>query len=603
MEKVQEGVQKKEKKKVSFWRIFWPSLTAATIVSLAGFLFWVFVISSLFQETPFVVKDKTVLHMKLDGAIGERTQTSFDANSLSVNDQIGLATILHGLKTAKSDKKIKGVFLEIDGLQCGLGAARELRKAINDFESTGKFVVAYYKGEYVSTKALYVSSAANESYGFPSTNLQFLGLGSERMFYKKLLDKLDVEMQVIRGSNNDFKSAVEPYFLEKMSDSARHQAQVYMDGLWGDMLTDISKDRGIDATELDAIASNADIRNVRDAVEHKLIGAVKYRDEVLKIIAKKLKLKKSSDIEFLSFKKYAKKRFMADQLQYEDDKNPNIAVILAEGGISTSGQEMTSKEICKLLRKAREEKSVKAVVFRVNSPGGSALASDEIWREVQLTTESKPVIVSMGDVAASGGYYVAAPASVIFAEPTTITGSIGVFGVIPFTGDMLENKLGITFDRVTTNEHSSMTTNRRLTESEYKIIQEEVDDIYNDFLNRVATGRGMTTERVNEIARGRVWTGRDALRVGLVDKLGGLQDAIDYAAKEAKIKSRKIAYYPLIKESPLEKLMEQLDEADANMRFEQNGMPEELSQWYNQVKKLEDFHGIQMRLPYELTIY
>lgn len=602
MEKVQAPVIVTEKKKRLFWRVFWPSLIAASVVSIMGFLFWLFVISALFQETPFVVKDKTVLHMKLDGPIGERTETSFDPNNLSVNNQLGLATILHGIKAAKTDKSIKGIFLEIDVLQCGLASARELRKAINDFETTGKFVVAYYKGEYVSTKALYVSSAANESYGFPSTNIQFIGLGSERMFFKKLLEKLDVEMQVIRGSNNDFKSAVEPFFLEKMSDSSRHQAQVYMDGLWNDILIDMSRDRGVNAAKLDTIASKADIRNVRDAVEQELIGAVKYRDQVLKIIANKLKIKKSSDIEFLSFSTYAKERFTEDQMRF-DIEDPNIAVILAEGGISASGDEMTSKEICKLIREAREKKSVKAIVFRINSPGGSALASDEIWREVKLTRESRPVIVSMGDVAASGGYYVAAPATVIFAEPTTITGSIGVFGVIPYTGAMLENKLGITFDRVTTNEHSSMTTNRRLTDSELGIIQEEVDNIYQDFLNRVATGRGMTTERVNEIARGRVWTGRDALRVGLVDRLGGLQDAINYAVKEAKIKNRKIAYYPRIKESPLDVILNQLDQIDATISMEQNGMPEELRQWYNQIKRLEEFRGIQMRLPYELTIY
>lgn len=594
----------KEKKKVSFWRIFWPSLIAAFLVSLGGFIFWLIVIGSFLQETPFEVKDKTVLHMKLDGAIGERTDASFDPNSLSLNDQIGLATILHGIRSAKIDKKIKGIFLEIDGLQCGMASARELRKAINDFESSGKFVVAYYKGEYISTKALYVSTAADESYGFPTSNVQFLGLGSERMFFKKLFDKIDVEMQVIRGSNNDFKSAVEPFFLEKMSDSARHQAQVYMDGIWNDVLTDIAKDRGLEVAELDSIASNAEVRDVRDAVEKKMIGAIKYRDEVLQIIAKKLKLKKANQIEFMSFTKYAKNRFKEDQQRFIDEEvEPNVAVILAEGGITTSGDEMTSKEICKLIRKARENKSVKAVVFRVNSPGGSALASDEIWREVQLTNKKKPVIVSMGDLAASGGYYVAAPASVIFAEPTTITGSIGVFGVIPYTGDMLENKLGITFDRVTTNKHSAMTTNRRLTESELKIIQEEVNDIYQQFLKRVAAGRGLTTENVNVIARGRVWTGRDAMRVGLVDKMGGLQEAIEFAVKEAKIKSRKIAYYPLLKENPLEAILQQLDDTDSNIRIERSGMPEEMRQWYARIRKLEDFHGIQMRLPYELTIY
>ena len=209
----------------------------------------------------------------------------------------------------------------------------------------------------------------------------------------------------------------------------------------------------------------------------------------------------------------------------------------------------------------------------------------------------------MGDVAASGGYYVAAPASIIFAEPTTITGSIGVFGVIPFTGDMLENKLGITFDCVTTNKHSSMTTNRRLTDGEMTIIQDEVDDIYSQFLKRVATGRGLTTDDVNVIARGRVWTGRDAMRVGLVDKLGGLEDAIDYAVKKAKIKLRKVVYYPIFEENALEVLLQELDEAESNVRVEKSGMPEELRNWYAQIRRLEDFHGIQMRLPYELRIY
>jgi len=591
-----------EKNKVSFWRIFWPSLTAAALVSVLGFILWLVVLGSLFQDVPFTVKEKTVLHMKLDGNIGERTETTFDANTFSVDDQIGLATILQGLKAAKTDKKIKGVFLEIDGLQCGMATARELRKAINDFESSGKFVVAYYKGEYVSTKALYVSTAADESYGFPTTNVQFLGLGAERMFFKGMFDKLDLEMQVIRGSNNDFKSAVEPFFLEEMSDSSRHQSQVMLDGIWQDVRNDIAQDRGLDAAELDSMASQASVRDVRDAVDKKLIGAVKYRDEVLTIIAKKLKLKKASEVELMSFTKYAKKKFNEDQKRFDDDTDANIAVILAEGAISTNGEEMTSKEICKLIREAREEKSVKAIVFRVNSPGGSALASDEIWREVKLTVDKKPVIVSMGDVAASGGYYVASPATAIFAEPTTITGSIGVFGVIPYTGVMLENKLGLTFDRVTTNKHSVMTTNRRLTESEMSIVQEEVDNIYSEFLERVATGRGLTKEDVNKIARGRVWTGRDAMRVGLVDKLGGLQAAIDFAAKEAKIKRRKVAYYPLVKENPLEKILEQIDEAE-NMQVKHSGMPEELLKWYSGLKKLEDFRGIQMRLPYDISIY
>lgn len=598
-----------KEKKVSFWKIFWPSLIAATIVSILGVLIWVIVLSSLFQEEPFVVKEKTVLHMKLDGEIGERTEASFNPNTLSLDNQIGIATILHGLKSAKTDPKIKGVFLEINSLNCGISSAREIRDAINNFEKSGKFVVAYYKGEYISTKDLYVSSAANESYGFPTTNVQFLGLGAELMYFKKLFDMLNVEMQVIRGSNNDFKSAVEPFFREDLSDSARHQTQTYLNSLWLDMRNDIAKDRKLDAADLDALAENVEVTNTTDAVKHKLIDGVKYRDEVMKIIAKKLNLKKSSAIELLSFKKYANEKFLSDQELYQHDEvgsekyDANIAVILAEGSITTSGDELTSKDICKLFQDARENKSIKTVVFRINSPGGSALASDEIWREVKLTNKKKPVIVSMGDVAASGGYFIAAPATTIFAQPTTITGSIGVFGVIPYTGAMLEDKLGITFNRVTTNTHSVMTTNRKLTESEFTIIQSEVDAIYSQFLDRVSEGRGMTKENVNLIARGRVWTGRDAKRIGLVDELGGLQDAINYAAKKSKIKSLRVLYYPFVKEDKFVAFLNQLDDETSVKMQQSPGMPEELTKMYARMKALESYQGIQMRLPFEVTIY
>jgi len=597
-------------KKVSFWRIFWPSLVAAVLVSLIGFIIWIVVIASFFSETPFEVQEQTVLHMKLDGTIGERTEASFNSSALQFDNQMGLATILHGLTAAKTDRKIKGVFLELNGVDCGMATAREIRNAINDFEKSGKFVVAYYKGEYVSTKDLYISSAANESYGFPSTNMEFLGLGSEYMYFKKLFEKLNIEMQVIRGSNNDFKSFVEPYFREDMSDSARHQTQTYLNGLWSDLRIDIGKDRKISPEKLNELAENATITNIKEAVENKLVDGTKYRDEVLTLIAKKLKLKKSSAIEFLSFKKYANERFLTDQLRYQTNENggatvpPNIAVILAEGGITTSGDEMTSKDICDLFKKARENKSVKAVVFRVNSPGGSALASDEIWREVYLTNKKKPVIVSMGDVAASGGYYVAAGASTIFADPNTITGSIGVFGVIPYTGGMLEDKLGITFDRVMTNKHSVMTTNRRLTEDEFTLIQKSVDEIYAQFLSRVATGRGLTTERVNEIARGRVWTGRDAKNIGLVDELGGLQDAINYAAKKAKIKNKKVLYYPFVKEDKLTALLEQFDDGTSEIKMKKSlELPEDLQKMYARLKSLEQYQGIQMRLPFIFEIH
>lgn len=592
-------------KKVTFGRIFWPSFWAALIVSILGLIIWLIVISGIISsfdtDTGLNVKDKTILHMQLSGPIGEKGSSKFDPMSFSMNNTAGLSDILHGLETAKEDDKIKGVFIEIDDLNCGFATAKEIRDAINDFETSGKFVVAYNSGEVVTQKEYYIASAANENYGFHSSMMEFLGLGAEMMYFKNALDKLDIEMQVIRGSDNDFKSAVEPFFRENMSDSSRVQVERYMEGLWSDFRADISKDRKVSSEELNRIAENALIQSVEDAVKYKLIDAVKYRDEVIDILAEKVKSPKGEELELLAFNKYAKKRFYQDQVLIEAG-SPNVAVILAEGGVAKSGDGLTSDEICKLFQDARANKSIKTIVFRINSPGGSALASDEIWREVELTNKTKKVIVSMGDVAASGGYYIAAPATRIFAQSNTITGSIGVFGVIPYTGGMLENKLGLTFDRASTNKHAVMTTNRKLTEEELIMIQKGVDDIYLQFKERVAAGRGMTVEQVNVIARGRVWTGRDALRIGLVDELGGLKDAIAYAAKEAGIKNKKVLYYPLVKEGKFAEIIEQLEESEDIKASATPEIPKTLVHYYNQLKQLESFQGIQMRMPYDIKI-
>jgi protease-4 len=593
-------------KKITFGRIFWPSFLAVFIMSVIGLLIFSLIIGGIigsfgdFGPKPLAIKSNTVLHMTLNGDIGEKADNSFDPAAFTMNKTIGLSDILYGLEHAKSDNKIKGVFVEIGDLSCGYSTAREIRNALNDFEKSGKFVVAYNSGELITQKEYYVSSAAKEVYGFPTSAMEILGLGTELAFFKGTLDKLEVEVQVIRGSNNDFKSAVEPYFRTAMSDSSRVQIERYLTSMWEDIRTDIAADRKITVEELNVMADSTKIHRAEDAIDLKLMDGLKYRDEVIDILSEKVGLDEDEDLNLQSFEKYAKKKFYQNQLLTKND-NPNIAVILAEGAVSKDGDELTSKEICKLFQDVRKNKTIKTVVFRVNSPGGSALASDEIWREVQLTNRTKKVIVSMGDVAASGGYYISAPAEAIFAEPTTITGSIGVFGMIPYTGKMLENKLGISFDRAVTNRHSVMTTNRKLDAEEYAMIQEEVDEIYDQFLGRVAEGRGMTKEKVNVIARGRVWTGRDALEKGLVDKLGGINDAIDYAAKKADIKEKKVLYYPLKKQDKLSEILEQLEEEE---EFEVSGgqMPAELVQYYKQLKRIESMTGIQMRMPYEIVI-
>ncbi len=595
-----------KEKKVTFGRIFWPSLVAMLIASILGLILFFLilggVIGGLTESPSYSIEDKTILHMSLKGEIAENSSSTFNPAEMGIENKIGLSDLLFGLEKAKTDDKIKGVFMEIDNLQCGFATAREIRNAINDFEKSGKFVVAYNGGEVITQKEYYISSAANEVYAFPTSTMEFVGLGAELMFFKNTLDMLEVEMQVIRGKNNDFKSAVEPFFRTEMSDSSRLQIEKYLSSIWSDIRIDISRDRKISVSELNDIAENLKVRRAADAVKMKMMDATKYRDEVLAILVKKSGAKNVDDLEFNEFEKYAKKKFYNDQIGIKFGK-PNIAVILAEGDVSVDGDGLSSQKICKYLREARLDKNIKTIVLRVNSPGGSALASDEIWREVKLANQKKKVIVSMGDVAASGGYYIASPADRIFAEPTTITGSIGVFGVIPFTGNMLQNKLGLTFDRAQTNKHSVLSTNRRLSPEEFATIQEEVDAIYLDFLNRVSTGRGMTVEAVNAIARGRVWTGTDALNIGLVDQLGGIKEAINYAAKQAGIKDQKIRYWPEKKEDPIFELIEDLTkEEQASIKSSYSEMPESLKFYYQQFKKLEQLKGIQMRMPYEIVL-
>ncbi|MDP4683309.1 MAG: signal peptide peptidase SppA [Crocinitomicaceae bacterium] len=595
--------------KITFGKVFWPSFLAVLIMSIIGLLIFFLILGGIigsfgeFGPKPLAVKDKTVLHMTLDGQIGEKGENSFDASSFSLNKTIGLSDILYGIEKAKTDTKIKGIFIEIGDLNCGFATAREIRNAINDFEKSGKFAVAYNRGEMISQKEYYVASAADENYGFPSSNMEFVGLGAELSFFKGTLAKLDVEVEIIRGSNNDFKSAVEPFFRDNMSDSSRVQIERYLNSMWLDIREEIAKDRNVSATTLNEIAEDAKIHRAQDAVDYKLLDGVMYRDEVMELVSKKAGTDNADGIELQAFEKYATKKFNQDQAKAKNNK-PNIAVILAEGGVAVDGDGLTSKEICKLFQDVRKNTSIKTVVFRINSPGGSALASDEIWREVKLTNKVKKVIVSMGDVAASGGYYIAAPATYIFAEPTTITGSIGVFGMIPYTGKMFENKLGMTFDRATTNQHSVLSTNRKLTPAELAIIQEEVDNIYDEFLGRVAEGRKMTKEQVNVIARGRVWTGRDALKIGLVDKLGGIKDAINYAAKEYGIKDQKVLYYPIRKDQKWMEILEQIEEEEENasIKIESAELPKELVEQYKKLKKIESYSGMQMRLPFELDI-
>jgi protease-4 len=594
-----------QKVRIGFWRIFWPTLTAIVITSIIGWIvtivFWGGLILAISGEEDGLVKDNSILHLTLKGAIAEKDAADLNPTSFNVSSTIGLRDILVGIEKAKKDDNIKGIYIELDELNCGYSTAKEIRDAINEFEKSGKFVIAYNSGELISQKEYFLSSAANTNYGFPTSTMEFMGLGAEMTYFKNALDKLNVEVEIIRGKNNDFKSAVEPFFLTGMSDSSRLQVERYLNSMWDDISADIASDRKVSKQELNLIADSLLIKRTDDALKYKLLDGLKYRDEIMDILCKKVNCKKTSDLNLYSFEKYVRNQFIEDQ-SLTAVEDPNIAVIVAEGEVSKNGDGVASNKICKLFKEAREKESVKTVVFRINSPGGSALASEEIWREVELTNKKKKVIVSMGDLAASGGYYIAAPATRIFAEPTTVTGSIGVFGMIPYTGKMLENYLGITFDRASTNAHAPMSLNRKLTPSELASVQGEIDEIYALFLKRVSEGRKMTTDQANVIARGRVWTGRDAQKIGLVDEIGGLNAAIAYAAKLANIKEPKIEYMPANSENELIELLDMFNDEDQDTRSSMNSIPNELIESYQKLKKIETWAGIQMRLPYDLNL-
>ncbi|MDG2505628.1 MAG: signal peptide peptidase SppA [Crocinitomicaceae bacterium] len=553
----------------------------------------------LFDSNEPEVKANTILHVQLDGLIAEQATSSIDPVALSINQTKGLSALLNGLETAAEDDKIKGLFLDFGTLNCGMASAQELREGILRFKESKKFVVAYNSGEYVSQQAYYLASAADEVYGFPTSAFQWMGLGGELYFIKDLLSKIGVEVAILKGDNNDFKSAVEPLFLNKMSDSSRLQMNAYLQSTWNSMLDDIVTSRPLTTELLNSYANNLDLKNVGDAVEKGLIDKALYKDEVLKILMKKVNVKLQDDLNLYSFSKYSKDSFFKNQILAQGGE-PTVAVILAEGSIAKNGKGFSSDNICKLFREARKMKSVKSIVFRVNSPGGSALASEEIWREVALTNKEKKVIVSMGDYAASGGYYVSTPAEFIFADPSTLTGSIGVFGVLPYTKKML-GKLGVDVDIIGTHEHSVMSLNRKLTDTEFSIAQNEVNEIYKQFLERVSNGRNLTKEAVNKIARGRVWTGDDAKRIGLVDSIGSLDAAINYAKAMNNIKDQKVIYYPELKQDPFNELISLIEGQDINVEASNTILRHPILKSIEEsIQFSSEWNGTMMRLPFQL---
>jgi protease-4 len=597
---------------MTFWKTFWASLLA----SIAGGIIVVVVffailsamisgLSSQFETKEISVTENTVLHMELNGMVGDYTYADLDPMTFQMTKQFGLNDILDGLELAKNDDRIKGVFLNCYGVNAGFATIKEIRDALIDFKSSGKFVVAY--NENYSKSGYYLATAADELYTFPSGMVEFLGLGAELVFLKGALEKLDVEMQVIRGSNNKFKSAVEPLLYDQMSEANRKQTMKYLTALWSEITTAVGESRNKKVSYLNQVADSVWVRDGRDAVEYGLVDGAFYYDSIYQRLVTLTGVEEEADMTLLSFQKYALKK-NKEERQLNILEKKNIAVVFAEGEIvdgSGSPNQIGGESLSAELREVRKDEDIKAVVLRVNSPGGSALASDIIWREVDLLSKAgKKVVVSMGDYAASGGYYISCAADRIFAQPNTLTGSIGVFGIIPYTGDMFKNKLGITFDRVQTNEHSVLSLNKKLTEEELKIIQEGVDDIYDDFLSRVSEGRGMTKADVDSIGQGRVWAGTDALKIGLVDELGGLKDAIAYAAESAGIASDSISvsYLPKQKNQELFEFLESIEQGQAQMISPKSDLEAQLMEIYGFAKTIGSRNQYQARLPYLMWV-
>ena len=560
-------------------------------------------ISGLSTETETISKPQanSVLYMKLDYAIPDRTTDNpfgaINFNTMETKDMTGMSDILRNIEHAKTDPNIKGIYMELSSIPTSTATLEELRDKLIEFKESGKFIVTY--GETYSQSAYYMASIADKIYLNPEGALDLHGMASQITFYKRLLDKLDVEMQIVRGPNNRFKSAVEPYYLEKMSEANREQMDKLLGTVWGQILTGISESRNISVEQLNHIADNLDTYFDADkALEYGLVDNLYYKDQVLEEL--KGLTGSNKDINAIGNAKYAK--------SYKDknvSKN-EVAIIYASGqiydGKGNEEQGIYSENLSKTIRKAREDENVKAVVLRVNSPGGSAVASAIIGRELDLTKEVKPVIVSMGNYAASGGYWISAKADYIFADPTTLTGSIGVFGTFPNMQGLLNDKIGLTFDVAKTNENADFgSVTQPLTEFQYKKLQDMVVKTYDDFTGRVAEGRGLTQTYVDSIGQGRVWAGADAIEIGLVDKLGDMEDAIAYAAEKANLGSDyKVTEWPKQKDF-FTRFMESMNESDKL----DAAMKQKMGVYYDYLQGLDNLQkstGIQARLPFDMII-
>ena len=578
----------------------------STVVGIIVFciicFFGLIIISALFGgsgKDEIKVKPNSILELTLDFPIKDYAgKTDFgDYAFLNENNKNGLFNIIDAINYAATDEKIKGISIDNNFVEAGISQLKALRHALLKFKESGKFVVAY--ADIYTQRDYYLSSVADTVYLNPVGMMEFKGLSTERLYYKDFQEKTGLKMEVIRLGK--YKSAVEPFLSNEMSDNNREQITVYLNSLWSEIKKDISATRQVPIERLDIIADSLLARNPDLAKSSKLIDKIAYHDEYVNAMKYAMGVSLDEDLPAVSILDYA--IYASNKIRSTTSKD-KIAVIYAEGEIiyGEGDEEYVGQgSINKSLKKAREDDKVKAIVLRVNSPGGSALASELIWREIEITKKMKPVIVSMGNLAASGGYYIACNADKIIAEPTTITGSIGVFGVLP-NGKALADNIGINAEQVVTNKNAvTYSFFEPLSEEQRWFIKEGVGDIYDIFKKRVSDGRQLSLEQVEAIAQGRVWTGVDALNKGLVDELGGLDLALKYAAEAAEIEAYKIKEFPIF-EKDLDKMLQDLGLAKTKETILKEELGEENYKALKEIKAMSKKKGIQLLFPFSTEI-
>jgi len=582
------------------------TLATITGIIITSFLFFIILLASLGAmiaagDKLVALSDHNVLVLKAGVPIPDRGNpnpwSGFDIINMTFSPTTGLNDILNNINKAAGDRKISGILIENGVLPSGWATSDEIRIALQKFRESGKFVIAW--SDYVLTQEGYfLSSAADKIYLNPGAIMEFKGLSGEVMFFRKALEKIGVEVQVIR--HGKFKGAVEPFLLDCLSKENREQIKDYVGSIWKHVVAEISHSRKIPEVKLNKIADDLRVTNADDALANNLIDGLLYRDALIDTLKTLSNVSLSDKIELVSMSKYSR---IPDPGKTYSATN-KIAVIYAEGPIVNGKGNETNiggNFYANLIRVERKDSNIKAIVLRVNSPGGTAAAADIIWREVDLAAKVKPVIVSMGNYAASGGYYISAPATKIYSSATTISGSIGVYFTLPNAGRLLNDKLGISVENVNTNTYSDFPTiYRPLIGYEKEVIQKSVEKSYNEFVSKVASGRKMNLSAVDSIGQGRVWSGDKAKKLGLLDETGGLQDAIKKAAEMAGIDKYSIVEYP-VQQDPYTKILSSLTgEIRMNIMKKELG---ENARYYYEMKELAGISGIQARLPYFIDIH